>query len=94
MQDNTMQSAMDAFILRRVNACGSRETEALQDAFAQLKGCSEKLKEGLSSEQTPMFIDCENAYALVEGETMQCYYRAGFSDAVLFLLGWRDGEWN
>lgn len=87
MQDNTMQSAMDAFILRRVNACGSRENEALQDAFAQFKGCAEKLKEGLSPEQEPVFIDCENAYVLVEGETMQCYYRAGFSDAVLFLLG-------
>ena len=52
------------------------------------------LKRSLSDQQEILYRECENAYALVDGETMQCYYRAGFADAVLFLMGWRDGTWN
>lgn len=50
--------------------------------------------QSLRNQRKSLYRECENAYALVDGETMQCYYRAGFADAVLFLLGWRDGTWN
>ena len=86
MPSKEMQVAVEQFILQRINACGSHESQGLQTASEQFSLCAEKLNQSLSDQQ--------NAYALVDGETMQCYYRAGFADAVLFLLGWRDGTWN
>ncbi len=94
MKDQTMNAAMEEFILRRVNDCGARKNQARQDAVAELCAFAGKLKKSLTDQQERLFTECENAFALVDGETMQCYYRAGFSDAVVFLLGWRDGEWN
>lgn len=84
----------DAFILERINNCGSRPNESLSDAIERLSVCADKLRNTLSAEQRILLTDCENAYSVTDGETMNCYYRAGFSDAVLFLLGWRDSEWN
>ncbi len=94
MQEKTMQAAMEEFILERVNHYSAQEPDGLQKVHEQLEICTSKLKESLSPKQEPLFTECENAYALVDGETMYCYYRAGFADAVLFLLGWRDGNWN
>ncbi len=94
MQDKSMQEAIDSFVLERINDCGGRSNSALQDAFARFLSKAEQLKRTLSPEQQNIFIDCENAFSLVDGETMDCYYRTGFADAVQFLLGWRDREWN
>ena len=94
MKDQTMQRAMDEFISNRINVCGVNESESLQEACEEFKTEAVNLRDSLSQEQKALFIKCENAYGLVDGETRECYYRAGFSDAVLFLLGWRDGEWK
>lgn len=94
MNQETMRAALDAFVLERINDCGSRKNDALAEAFSQLSMCADRLRDSLSKEQLTLLIDCENAYSLVDRETMNCFYRAGFSDAVLFLLGWRDAEWN
>ncbi len=94
MHDKSMQEAIDIFVLERINDCGSRSNSTLQDAFAKFSSKVEQLKRTFSPEQLNIFIDCENAFSLVDGETMNCYYRTGFSDAVRFLLGWRDKEWN
>ena len=94
MKNEAMKTAVDAFILERINDCGSRPNESLSDAIEQLSVCTDRLRNTLSAEQRILLTDCENAYSMTDGETMNCYYRAGFSDAVLFLLGWRDSEWN
>ena len=94
MPNEQLTNAIEQFILQRINDCGSHKNESVQEAYQEFSACTKKLKEHLTPLQRPLFIDCENAYAVVDGETMHCYYRAGFSDAVLFLLGWRDGEWN
>ena len=94
MPSKEMRAAVEEFILQRINACGAGESEGLQSAREQLKLCTEKLNQALSEEQKSLYRACENAYALVDGETMQCYYRAGFADAVFFLMSWRDGRWN
>lgn len=94
MNDETMKTAIDAFILERINDCGSRSNESLSDAIEQLSECTAKLRNALSDEQRVLLTACENAYSIVDGETMNCYYRAGFADAVLFLLGWRNAEWK
>lgn len=94
MKNEAMKTAVNAFILERINDCSSRPNESLSDAIEQLSVCTAKLRNVLSDEQRAFLTACENAYSVVDGETMNCYYRAGFSDAVLFLLGWRDSEWN
>lgn len=94
MNDETMKTAIDAFILERINDCGSKSNESLSDAIEQLSVCTAKLRNVLSDEQRALLTACENADSVVDGETMNCYYRAGFADAVLFLLGWRNAEWK
>lgn len=94
MPNEEMQAAVAEFILQRINACGANESTSLQQAREQFKACAEKLNQTLSTEQNSLYRECENALALTDGETMQCYYRAGFSDAVFFLMSWRDGTWN
>ena len=94
MPNNQMQAAVEEFILQRINACSSDESKGLQEAREQFRICAEKLNQVLSNQQKSLYIECENSFALMDGETIQCYYRAGFADAVVFLLGWRDGTWN
>ena len=94
MPNKKMDEAVEEFILRRINDWGSDESQVLQAAIEQWRLNTEKLKMSLSGQQKTLYRECENAYALVDGETMQCYYRAGFADAVLFLMGWRDRTWN
>ena len=94
MPNKEMRAAVEEFILQRINTCGAHESPGLQTAREQFKICIEKLNQTLSDQQNSLYRECENTYALVDGEAMQCYYRAGFADAVLFLLGWRDGTWN
>lgn len=92
MHDEKLQKAIDQFVLERINACGQMEDQTVADAYALFSEKVNELKQSLSSSQKTLFIDCENAFALLDGEIMQCYYRAGFSDAVDFLLEWRDKE--
>ena len=94
MPNKEMRAAVEEFILQRINDWGSDESQGLQTAIEQFSLYAEKLNQSLSDQQKSLYRECENAYALVDGETMQCYYRAGFADAVLFLMGWRDGTWN
>ena len=94
MPNKKMDEAVEEFILRRINDWGSGESQGLQAAIEQWRLNTEKLKMSLSDQQKTLYRECENAYALVNGETMQCYYRAGFADAVVFLIGWRDRTWN
>lgn len=94
MPNKEMRAAVEEFILQRINDWGSDKSQGLQTAIEQWKLSTENLKRSLSNQQEILYRECENAYALVDGETMQCYYRAGFADAVLFLMGWGDGTWN
>lgn len=92
MTDETMRAAIDEFVQTRINDCGRRESGDLGAAYARLKDHAEELKSALSPDMEPLFRACEDAYALTEGETQQRYYRAGFSDAVSFLLSWRENR--
>ena len=84
MPNKEMRAAVEEFILQRINDWGSDESQGLQTAIEQWKLSTENLKRSLSDQQKILYRECENAYVLVDGETMQCYYRAGFADAVLF----------
>ena len=88
MADEEMRKAIDEFVQNRVNSCSVHESKAVEDAYDDLYESVESLRDSLSSEQEELLTDCENAYSVMEGEIMNCYYRAGFSDAVKFLLSW------
>ena len=90
MDDKKMLAAMEQFILQRINDHGADESEELGNAYAAFKESAEKLFRTMNDSQKKLYCDCENAYALLDGETLQFYYRAGFSDAVLFLTEWRN----
>jgi len=68
------------------------EPDALQEAFQQFNGCVKALRAAFPTELSSLLRQCEDAYALLDGETINTYYRAGFSDAVMFLFAWQSGR--
>ena len=88
MTDEELKKAIDEFVQKRINSCSVHESEAVEEAYDNLYESVESLRDSLSPEQEELLTDCENAYSVMEGEIMNCYYRAGFSDAVKFLLSW------
>ncbi len=89
MQDAKMHEAMEQFILQRLNDHGSNESPVLTDAYAQFEETAHALLATLNDSQRKRYQGCVDAYSLVDGEALQFYYRAGFSDAVLFFTEWR-----
>lgn len=88
-----MNEEISKFVLGRLNLHGKSEPTELQDAYLKFKSCMDNLRKTLSDEQKKLLNRCENAYALLDGETVDHYYRTGFSDAVIFLDGWKNGKW-
>ena len=82
-----MNEEISKFVLGRLNLHGKSEPTELQDAYLKFKSCMDNLRKTLSDEQKKLLNRCENAYALLDGETVDHYYRTGFSDAVIFLDG-------
>lgn len=94
MQNESFEKAVESFMEQRIANCGMRGSNSLKEAYQQFEQALRTLKSMLTPEQANAFVRLENAYSQVDGETTNCYYRAGFSDAVQFLLGWRDGKWK
>ena len=90
--DEDMCRAIEEFIIRRIDDHNAAEPEVLQDAFQRFNGCVEALRAVLPQELSRLFRQCEDAYSLLDGETINAYYRAGFSDAIAFLFAWRDAK--
>ena len=84
--NRSLQKALDDFILERVNSCSVNESKAIGEAYDALYESTERLRDEITPEQEKLLTACENAFSLYEGEIMNSYYRAGFSDAVVFLL--------
>ena len=70
MPNKEMRAAVEEFILQRINICGAHESPGLQTARERFKLCIEKLNQTLSDQQNSLYRECENTYALVDGETM------------------------
>lgn len=84
--DENFGKVSDEFITERVSYHGRHETEAAGGAYLELRSSVERLRESLTEEQGLLLRECENAYRVADGETEQFYYRAGFGDAIRFLL--------
>lgn len=80
MQEERLKKAIDEFILQRINDCGFENNTKLETEYENFN----KVLEILTEEEANKI---ENAYSKVLGETMDCYYRAGFYDAIKFLMG-------
>ena len=89
--DDHLYMAMAEFVAERINFYGENEPEVLQKAHSSFYSAATKLRETLTKEQSKIFMDCEAIHSELDGETMHYYYEAGFSDAVRFIMGWKEG---
>lgn len=86
MENNNFSAAVEEFISQRINDCENNETPEVSAAQADFD-------KALSKADTKTGNSIEDAYCSAEGEIKNRYYRAGFADAITFLMGWRDGTW-
>lgn len=90
--DEKLMRAISEFVTQRVNDLGADAPETITDAITRVEGCMERLAAVLSSEQSARLRELEGALGLQVGEETRYYYRAGFNDAVRFLLEWSDAD--
>lgn len=83
-----MEKAIEDFVVSRINYHGSNESECLKEAYLNFRNEVQKLRDTLTPEQEVLFRKCENAYGVLDGETINFYYQAGFSDTICFLKSW------
>lgn len=88
--DENLCQATEEFITQRVSYHGENETEAVNGAYMELRSRVDRLCETLSEEKAVLLRDCENAYHSSDGESGRFYYKAGFGDAIRFLMGWGE----
>jgi hypothetical protein len=86
MDNRKFDEAIAVFMNTRMNHLGEEESSELQEAALSYKECAKRLLHTLNSEQTILWNDIESAYSLLDGETMSFYYKAGFADAINFIL--------
>ena len=86
--DENLYRVTAEFITERVNYHGQQEPGNIGEATEKLCAAVEKLRRALTDEQILTLRDCENLFAEVDGETMRYYFKAGFGDAIRFLLDW------
>lgn len=90
MQEKDFESAVNEFVGVRINAYEFDEDDAVTEAFQEFYSHLERVKDFDKKE----YNDFGDSCILLAGELKNRYYRAGFSDAVKFLIGWRDKEWK
>ena len=88
--DENLYQATEEFITQRVSYHGENETEAVNGAYMELRSRVERLRKTLSEEQAVLLRGCENSYHSADGEAGSFYYKAGFGDAIRFLMGWGE----
>jgi hypothetical protein len=96
LDNDTLSEAVEEFISSRINQNGSDEPAVLQETAQAYKETVDRLLPTLSPEQLRLWNKIESAQSLLDGETMNYYYRAGFADALslIFRMGGKNGESN
>ena len=79
--DERFREAVEEFILSRIQAHEANEPKQLEEVQAQMDVEIQKA----DREKT-----LSNALGLLVGELTDTYYRAGFADAVAFLMSWNE----
>jgi hypothetical protein len=96
LDNDTLSEAVEEFISSRINEYGSDVPAVLQETAQTYKECADRLLPTLSPEQEGLWNKIDSAQSLLDGETMNYYYRAGFADALSFIfkMGGINGESN
>lgn len=81
-----LQAAIDDFITQRTNDHGADAPDAVGEAITDVSLIEKKLIATLSPEQEKLWNELEDALSLQTGEENNYYYRAGFSDAIQFII--------
>jgi len=89
--DKKFNEALEEFINQRINDLGEEESDELSQAAVTIKVFEEKLTATLRPEQIKLWNEYETAYSLLDGETVNFYYRAGFADALSFIFKMKGG---
>jgi hypothetical protein len=84
--DENFNKVTDEFVTQRIGWHGQHESESANSAYMELRSRTERLRETLTEGQKLLLRECENAYRVADGETERFYYKAGFGDAIRFLL--------
>ena len=79
--DERFRQALEEFILSRIQAHEADESEQLEEARKRM---DEEIQKA-DREKT-----LSNVLGLLVGELTDTYYRAGFADAVAFLMSWNE----
>ena len=90
--DEKLMRAISEFVTQRINDLGADAPETITDAITWVEDRMERLAAALSPAQTLLLRELEDALGLQVGEETRYYYRAGFYDAVRFLLEWSDAD--
>jgi len=90
--DEKLMRAISDFVTQRINDLGADAPKAVTDAVSEAEEQKERLAATLSKEQRPLLRELENALGVQTGEETRYYYRAGFYDAVKFLLEWSGAD--
>ena len=77
------RETVEEFILSRIQAHEANEPEQLEEVRAQMDAEIQKA----DREKT-----LSNALGLLVGDLTNTYYRAGFADAVAFLMCWNEKQ--
>lgn len=85
--NDSLEKAVDEFVMSRMNDIGMNQPDSLCDAFADLENAAKELRERLPEELLPLFRECENAFSVFDAEIQETFYRAGFADAVRLITG-------
>ncbi len=70
MYKNNLYDALEELILERINAHHLDEPESVGQAYVRLTEVTDKLRETFTEGQRRIFTECENAYGVYEGETI------------------------
>ncbi len=82
--------AIEDFITQRMDDLGTDAPAYVEQAITEVEHHMKSLEKTLLESQFPLWRELEDALSRQTGEEMRYYYRAGFHDAIGFLLGWRD----
>jgi hypothetical protein len=90
--DENLVKVTEEFVTQRLGWHGQHETESANSAYVELRSLAARLRETLTAEQKLLLTGCENAYRVADGESERFYYKAGFGDAIKFLLGFGEEQ--
>ena len=89
-KNEKLYRAIEDFITQRMDDLGADAPAYVAETITEVGCCAKKLEETLMESQFSLWRELEDALSRQTGEEMRYYYRAGFHDAVRFLLGWND----